>query len=69
MKHYLLENHDAAAALVATLTTDTLADILNGLLTIQDQEGVDDDVADAGTRLFEEICGLCPDAVELAVTK
>lgn len=60
---------DVARVIANTLPTETLADVLNGWLTVRDDEQHDERTADIAGRLFDQLCELCPLAVDMAQSR
>jgi hypothetical protein len=55
-----------ARVLATVLSTEQLAGVLNGLLCVDADERLSDELAAAGGALFDQLCDLSPEAVSLA---
>jgi hypothetical protein len=58
---------DLGAALVACLNVETIADLMNGTLCADDDERLSDYQAELVRILFDRICELSPEAMDIAI--
>ena len=61
-----IDPRDLAAAMAMLCNTETVADVMNALLSCEADERLSDNEANAGDQLLEHLMDVCPEAVSIA---